>query len=44
MQASIVPGWWPRAIAITLVGSLIGALYPAIKASRQDALESLSYD
>ena len=44
MQASIVPGWWPRAIAITLIGALLGALYPAIKASRQDALESLSYD
>jgi putative ABC transport system permease protein len=44
MQASIVPGWWPRAIGITLVGALLGALYPAIKASRQDALESLSYD
>src|SRR5690606_21814913 len=44
MQASIVPGWWPRAVAITLAGALLGALYPAIKASRQDALESLSYD
>ncbi len=44
MQASIVPGWWPRATVITLIGALLGALYPALKASRQDALESLSYD
>jgi putative ABC transport system permease protein len=44
MPALIVPGWWPRVIVITLIGALIGALYPAIKASRQDALESLSYD
>jgi ABC-type lipoprotein release transport system permease subunit len=44
MPALIVPGWWPRVIVITLIGALIGSLYPAIKASRQDALESLSYD
>jgi putative ABC transport system permease protein len=44
MQAAIVPSWWPIAIAVTLVGALFGALYPAIKASHQDALDSLSYD
>ena len=44
MQASIVPGWWPIAISVTLVGALLGALYPALKASRQDALASLAYE
>ena len=44
MQAAIVPSWWPIAIAVTLLGALFGALYPAIKASQQDALDSLSYD
>lgn len=44
MPGAIVPEWWPRAIAVTLIGALLGALYPAIKASRQDALDSLSYD
>lgn len=44
MPGAIVPGWWPIAIFVTLIGSLLGALYPAVKASRQDALDSLSYD
>ena len=44
MQQAIVPDKWPIAIAITLLGSLLGVLYPAIKAAKQDALESLSYD
>jgi putative ABC transport system permease protein len=44
LQQAIVPGWWPVAIAVTLVGALLGVLYPAFKAAKQDALESLSYD
>ena len=44
MQAAIVPDWWPKAAAITLVGALLGAIYPAMKAARQDALESLGYE
>lgn len=44
MPGAIVFEWWPRAIAVTLIGALFGALYPAIKASRQDALDSLQYD
>ncbi len=44
MQAAIVPGWWPTVVTVTLVGALLGAIYPALKAARQDALESLAYD
>jgi putative ABC transport system permease protein len=41
---AIVPEWWPRAGAFTLAGALLGVLYPAIRAAKQDALESLSYE
>ncbi len=44
MTQDIVPEWWPIAGAITLGGAMLGVLYPALKAARQDALESLSYD
>jgi putative ABC transport system permease protein len=40
----IVHLWWPYAAAIALVGSLIGAIYPGLKAARQDAIEALAYD
>ncbi len=40
----IVPGWWPTAFVLALLGGLLGALYPGLKAARQDVLESLSYD
>ncbi len=39
-----VPRWWPIALAISLVGALLGAIYPGVKAARQDAIEALSYD
>jgi putative ABC transport system permease protein len=41
---SIVHAWWPKAGAVALAGSVIGALYPGMKAARQDAIEALSYD
>ncbi len=41
---TIVPVWWPGAGAVALTGSLIGALYPGLKAARQDAIEALAYD
>lgn len=44
MTTIIVYEWWPIAAAIALVGSLIGAIYPGLKAARQDAIEALSYD
>lgn len=44
MTQAIVYAWWPIASGVTLGGAVLGVLYPAIKAARQDALESLSYD
>jgi putative ABC transport system permease protein len=44
MTQAIVPDWWPIAGGIALVGSLLGATYPGLKAARQDAIEALAYD
>lgn len=42
--ASIVKLWWPISGLIALGASLIGAIYPGLKAARQDAIEALAYD
>lgn len=39
-----VPDWWPIAAAISVVGALLGAIYPGLKAARQDAIDALAYD
>lgn len=44
LQQAIVPLWWPIASGIAIVGAMIGALYPGLKAARQDAIEALSYE
>jgi putative ABC transport system permease protein len=44
MTQTIVPDWWPIAAGIALVGSVFGAMYPGLKAARQDAIEALAYD
>lgn len=44
MPTVIVPQWWPWAALISVIGSLIGALYPGFKAARQDPIEALAYD
>jgi putative ABC transport system permease protein len=44
MTTVIVYAWWPIATLIALTGSLIGAIYPGLKAARQDPIEALSYD
>jgi putative ABC transport system permease protein len=50
---SLVPGsliqaiaynWWPIASGIALGGALLGAVYPGLKAARQDAIEALAYE
>ncbi len=44
LQVITVPDWWPRAAAIALGGALLGAIYPGLKAARQDAIEALAYE
>jgi putative ABC transport system permease protein len=41
---AIVYEWWPRAALIALLAALVGAIYPGLKAARQDPIEALSYD
>jgi len=36
--------WDLNAVAIALLGSLFGALYPALKAARKDPIDALSYE
>lgn len=36
--------WILRATAIALLGALLGAIYPAIKAARKDPIEALAYE
>lgn len=40
----IVPAWWFYAGGITLVGTMLGALYPGLSAARHDPIEALAYE
>jgi putative ABC transport system permease protein len=40
----IVQSWWPKAFAITLIGALLGALYPGMSAAGHDPIEALAYE
>jgi len=44
LPAAIVQDWWAIAGLIALAGALIGAIYPGLKAARQDPIEALAYD
>lgn len=44
LETAIVQDWWVIAGLIALGGALIGAIYPGLKASRQDPIEALAYD
>lgn len=44
IQIVTVPGWWPSASLIAIIGALLGAIYPGIKAAKQDTIEALAYD
>ena len=44
LQIVTVPSWWPIAALIAISGALLGALYPGLKAARQDAIEALAYE
>ena len=39
-----VYGWWPIATGVAIVGALLGAIVPGIKAVNQDVTEALSYE
>jgi putative ABC transport system permease protein len=40
----IVPDWWARALLVAVAGAVLGVMYPALKAARQDAVEALAYE
>jgi putative ABC transport system permease protein len=44
LSVEIEPRWVLFSLMIGLVGGTIGALYPALRAARQDAVEALSYE
>lgn len=44
LSVEIEPRWILVALGVGLLGSTIGALYPALRAARQDAVEALSYE
>jgi putative ABC transport system permease protein len=44
LTIEIEPRWVLIALAVGLVGGTIGALYPALRAARQDAVDALSYE
>jgi putative ABC transport system permease protein len=44
LTVDIEPRWIIVALAVGLLGGSIGALYPALRAARQDAVEALSYE
>lgn len=41
---AIVYDWWPITAGIALLGAILGAIYPGLKAARQDAIEALAYE
>jgi putative ABC transport system permease protein len=44
LVVAIEPRWIFIAFVVGIVGGSIGALYPALRAARQDAVEALSYE
>lgn len=44
LTVDIEPRWILISLAVGLVGGSVGALYPALRAARQDPVEALSYE
>ena len=44
LTIDIEPRWIIISLLVGLLGGSIGALYPALRAARQDAVEALSYE
>lgn len=44
LQSVLTPDWWPIVMGIAVGAALLGALYPGLRAARQDAIEALAYE
>ena len=44
LTIQIEPRWIAISLLVGLVGGTVGALYPAVRAARQDAVDALSYE
>ena len=44
LRVIVTGGWILRATGIAIVGAVIGALYPAIKAAQKDPIDALAYE
>ena len=44
LTVDIEPKWLLVSLAIGLLGGTVGALYPALRAARQDPVDALSYE
>jgi putative ABC transport system permease protein len=44
LTVDVEPKWIVISLVVGLIGGSIGALYPAMRAARQDAVEALSYE
>lgn len=44
LRVIVTGGWILAATVIAIVGSIVGALYPAIKAARKDPIDALAYE
>ena len=44
LPVDITSAWVMRAILIAIVGSLLGAIYPALKAAQKDPIDALAYE
>jgi putative ABC transport system permease protein len=44
LEQETVYGWWSITTAIAVVGALLGAIIPGLKAVKQDVTEALSYE
>jgi putative ABC transport system permease protein len=44
LQVAIEGGWIIRAILLTVIGAIAGAVYPALRAARNDPVDALAYE
>jgi len=44
LRVEVEPRWIVISLLVGLLGGTLGALYPAVRAARQDAVEALSYE